>query len=94
MADAEDRVMRTYWPPSRPWRYSLDFHRHPMAHWGVSFYEASEPVADHRWDAQPKEVTTADLREWLAEFTGPVAARELVEAVFASRPFFFVDQMH
>ena len=94
MADAEDRVMRTYWPPSRPWRYSLDFHRQPMAHWGVSFYEASERVADHRWDAQPKEVTTADLREWLAELTGLDAARELVEAVFASRPFFFVDQMH
>ena len=65
-----------------------------MAHWGVSFYEASERVADHRWDAQPKEVTTADLREWLAELTGLDAARELVEAVFASRPFFFVDQMH
>ena len=93
MADAEDRVMRTYWPPSRPWRYSLDFHRQSVPQWGVSFYEASEPVADQRWDAQPKDVTTAGLREWLAGFTGPDAARELVDAVFASRPFFFADQM-
>jgi hypothetical protein len=92
MADPEDRVMRTYWPPSRPWRYSLDFHRQPVANWGVSFYEGSEPVAEHRWDAQPKEVTTGELREWLARFTGTAAARDLVAAVFASRPFFFVDQ--
>jgi hypothetical protein len=33
MADNVDRVMRTYWPPSRPWRYSLDFHRQPIANW-------------------------------------------------------------
>ena len=38
------------------------------------------------------EVTTSDLREWLAGFTGPDAARDLVDAVFGSRPSFFVDQ--
>jgi hypothetical protein len=26
--------------------------------------------------------------------TAPDAAKEMVEAVFASRPFFFVDQQH
>jgi hypothetical protein len=92
MADPEDRVMKTYWPASRPWRYSLDFHRRPVANWGVSFYEGSEPISEQRWDAQPKEVTTTALREWLEGFTGRDAARELVDAVFASRPFFFVDR--
>ena len=92
MADVEDRVTRTYWPPSRPWRYSLDFHRQPVANWGITVYEGNEPVAEHRWDTQPKEVTTSDLREWLGGFTGPDAARVLVDAVFGSRPFFFVDQ--
>ncbi len=91
MADL-DRVMKTYWPPSRPWRYSLDFHRHPVANWGVSFYEAGEPVSEQRWTSQPKEVTTAELREWLEAFTGPDAARDLVAAVFISRPFFFVEK--
>jgi hypothetical protein len=37
-------------------------------------------------------VTTGELRDWLARFTGPDAAQDLVDAVFASRPFFFVDQ--
>jgi hypothetical protein len=91
VTDPADRVMRTYWPPSRPWRYSLDFHRQPVANWGVSIYEASEPVADHRWVTQPSEVTTDALREWVERFTGPEAARELVAAVFISRPFFFAD---
>jgi hypothetical protein len=94
MADPEDRVMKTYWPASRPWRYSLDFHRRPVANWGVSFYEGSEPISEQRWDAQPKEVTTTALRVWLEEFTGRDVARELVDAVFASRPFFFVDRPH
>ncbi|MGA7987418.1 MAG: hypothetical protein WCB51_03355 [Candidatus Dormiibacterota bacterium] len=92
MNDVEDRVMKTYWPPSRPWRYSLDFHRRPVANWGVTFYEGSEPVSEQRWDAQPKEVTTAALLEWLEPLTGHDAARDLVVAVFISRPFFFVDQ--
>jgi hypothetical protein len=87
-----DRIMRTYWPESRPWRYSLDFHRQDVAKWGVTLYEASEPASEHRWDAAPKDVTTKELREWLEGFTGPDAARDLVDAVFISRPFFFVDQ--
>ncbi len=87
-----DPVMRTYWPPSRPWRYSLDFHRQGFPKWGVTFYERSEPVSDQRWDLEPAEVTTKELLEWLVELTEPDAAKELVEAVFASRPFFFVDQ--
>jgi hypothetical protein len=93
MSDVDDRVMKTYWPPSRPWRYSLDFHRRPVANWGVTFYEGSEPVSEQRWDTQPKEVTTAALREWLEPLTGHDAARDLVVAVVISRPFFFVDQV-
>lgn len=60
MADPEDRVMRTYWPPSLP-------------------------------VALLTRLPSATRRE-LARFTGPDAARDLVDAVFASRPFFFVDQ--
>lgn len=86
-----DPVMRTYWPPSRPWRYSLDFHRQEVPKWGVTFYESSEPVSQQRWEQEPAQVTTYELREWLESVTAPDAARALVEAVFASRPFFFVD---
>ncbi|HUZ69380.1 MAG TPA: hypothetical protein VMU65_06665 [Candidatus Saccharimonadales bacterium] len=89
-----DPVMRTYWPPSRPWRYSLDFHRQESPKWGVTFYEASEPVSEQRWALEPAAVTTKALREWLESVTAPDAARAMVEGVFASRPFFFVDQQH
>lgn len=89
-----DPVMRTYWPVSRPWRYSLDFHRQEGPKWGVTFYENSEPVTEQRWTLEPKEVTTKELRDWLEALTTPDAAREMVDAVFASRPFFFVDQQH
>jgi hypothetical protein len=89
-----DPVMRTYWPPSRPWQYSLDFHRQGVTKWGVTFYEDSEPASQQLWDGEPKEVTTKALREWLEGVTSHKAAKDLVEAVFASRPFFFVDQQH
>ena len=89
-----DPVMRTYWPASRPWRYSLDFHRQEAPKWGVTFYENSEPESEQRWDLEPAQVTTKELREWLEARTTPDAAKEMVDAVFASRPFFFVDQQH